>query len=324
MATSISLSDVFAARDRIRGIASRTPLRRSISLSLEQKRNVYCKIESMQATGAFKLRGAANAVLALDAPRRKRGVVAASSGNHGRAIAYVAQQLGIDATVYLSTMVPESKINSIRCLGAKVVVGGNDQNAAITRARALAEQQNSTYICSFDDRNVIAGQATIGLEIIEDCPHLDAVIVQVSGGGLAAGVSMVVKTVSPRTRTIGVTMAAGASMYHSLQAGHPVEVQEESTLADGLQGGVLLDNQYTFAMCQKYLDDLMLISEEQIAEAMRYAFRNDHLVMEGAAACGLALLRDPRSTELGTTVATICTGDNIGADSFLDIVDGGL
>jgi threonine dehydratase len=316
----ITLTDVYEAKDRIREIATRTPLKPSLSLEALTGRTVYLKMETMQPTGAFKIRGAANAILALNPELRANGVVAASSGNHGRAVAYVARRLRIAATVFLSELVPPAKIAAVECLGAKVIVGGKDQDAAIAAAHAVAMSENKAYICPFDDPFVIAGQATIGLEVLEDCPDLDTMIVQVSGGGLAAGIGMVLKTLKPGTRVIGVTMEAGAAMYHSLEAGRPVEVEEVPTLADALQGGVLLDNRYTFDMCRQYLDKIMLISEEQIAAGMRHAFQHEHLVLEGAGACGISLLLGDEARDFGQRSVAICSGDNIDCDSFLDIV----
>lgn len=317
---AITVNDALAARERIRGIATRTPLRFSIPLEYQTGRNVGLKVETMQATGAFKLRGAANAILSLAPEQRDKGVVAASSGNHGRAVAFVAKKLGIPSTICLSRLVPAAKVAAIECLGAKVIVGGKDQDAAIAAAHDIATTHGLAYICPFDDPDVIAGQATIGLEIMEDCPDVDTVIVQVSGGGLAAGVAMVLKTMKPETQVVGVTMEAGAAMYHSLKAGKPVYVEEVPTLADALQGGVLLDNVYTFGMCRRFLDEIMLISEQQIAAAMRYAFRSERLILEGAGACGIALILDRRIREFGQRIVTICTGDNIDPDVFLDIV----
>lgn len=316
----VTLEDVYLARERILRFATRTPLKISLSLKGLIGRPVYLKMETLQATGAFKIRGAANAILALDPDRRANGVVAASSGNHGRAVAYVASQLGIPATICLSELVPLAKVCTVEQLGANVVVGGKDQDAAIARGHDIAASENMTYICPFDDPYVIAGQATIGLEILEDCPDADTVIVQVSGGGMAAGIGMVLKTGKADIQVIGVTMKSGAAMYRSLKAGRPVDIEEVSTLADALQGGILLENLYTFDMCRQYLDEIMLISEKQIADGICYAFRNERLVLEGAGACGIALLLDERVSSFGRHIVVICSGDNIDPDKFLDIV----
>ncbi len=320
---TLTLTDVFEAKKRMAGIATRTPLKNSIALTRDLGRPVALKMETMQATGAFKLRGAANAILSLDDEVRSRGIVTASSGNHGRAVAYVAGKLGVPAAICLSELVPESKIQAIKSLGAEVYVGGKDQDAAMEVAHDIEADEGKTYIPPFDHLGVITGQSTIGVEILEDNPDVDTLIVQVSGGGLAAGIAFAVKSLKPSVKIIGVTMERGAAMYYSQQAGKPVYVEELATVADALQGGIGLDNRYTFAMCQTYVDDFMLISEEQIKAAMTYAYRNEHLVLEGSGACGIALLLDDRLKGVGNNIVTICSGDNVDPDDFLDIVSKG-
>ena len=316
----LTLSDVFETQKRIASIATRTPLRRSVPLSSDLGRNVSLKMETMQATGAFKLRGAANAILSLPTDVRAKGVVTASSGNHGRAIAYVARELGIPAAICLSDLVPTSKIRNIESLGAEVHVGGKDQDMAMEVAYGIEAKHGMTFIGPFDEIDVIAGQATIGLEIVEDNPNIDTLVVQVSGGGLMAGVAFAVKSLKPDVRIIGVTMERGAAMYHSIKAGKPTNVEELTTVADALQGGICLDNRYSFDMCREYVDDFMLISEEQIKEAMTYAYRREHLVLEGSGACGIGLLLDERAKDFGDNIVTICSGDNVDPDEFMQIV----
>jgi len=316
----LTLSEVFKTRKRIADIATRTPLRRSITLTKDLGCPVSLKMETMQATGAFKLRGAVNAILSLTPEQRVKGVTTASSGNHGRAIAYVARELGIPAAICLSDLVPQSKIDNIKSLGASVHVGGKDQDVAMDVSHDIANKDGMTFIGPFDEIEVIAGQATIGLEIIEDNPDVDTIVVPVSGGGLMAGVAFAVKHLKPSVKIIGVTMERGAAMYHSIKAGKPTNVEELATVADALQGGILLDNRYSFKMCQDYVDDYMLISEEQIMNAMRYAYRNEHLVLEGSGAAGIGLLLDERLKGVGKNIVTICSGDNVDPDKFAEIV----
>jgi threonine dehydratase len=317
---TITVNDVLEAKKRIATIATRTPLKRSIALTKHLARPVALKMETMQATGAFKLRGATNAILSLAPQIRGRGVVTASSGNHGRAIAYVARELGIPAAICVSELVPESKISAMKSLDATVHVVGKDQDAAMIVAHNMAETQNMTFIGPFDEVDVIAGQATIGLEILEDNPEIDTLVIPVSGGGLAAGIAFVVKTQKPSVKIIGVTMEKGAAMYHSINAGKPTFVEELPTIADALQGGIGLNNRYSFAMCREYVDEFMLINDEQIMQAMTYAYRNEHLVLEGSGACGIGLLLDDRAKEFGGNVVTICSGDNIDPDLFSKVV----
>ena len=316
----LTLDDVIAARQRINSIATRTPLRPSISLTKDLGVPVALKMETMQATGAFKLRGACNAILSLEPTVRHRGVVTASSGNHGRAVAYVAGRLGIPVEICLSKLVPRSKVEAIRELGAQVNVVGDDQDEAMRRARDIARNREMTFIDPFDDLAVIAGQATIGLEILEDNPDVETIVVPLSGGGLMGGIAFAAKSIKPDVRLVGVTMERGAAMHHSLKAGRPIEVEELPTIADALQGGIGMSNRYSFQLCQTYVDDAMLINEEQIKKAMAYAYWKEHLVLEGAGACGIGLLLAQTAGELGANVVTICSGDNVDPGEFLDIV----
>jgi threonine dehydratase len=317
---NLTMAQVLASSKRIASIATRTPLKPSLSLSNDLGRPVSLKMETLQATGAFKLRGATNAILSLSDEARSRGVVTASSGNHGRAVAYVAKALGIPASICLSDLVPQSKVEAIRRLGADVHVGGKDQDAAMDVAHNIESTQGMSFISPFDNIDVIRGQATMGFEIIEDNPDVDTIVVPVSGGGLAAGVGFAVKTLKPDVKIIGVTMEHGASMYHSLAAGKPVNVEEVSTIADALQGGIGLDNVYSFDLCREFVDEVMLISDTQIMAAMTYAYRNEHLVLEGSGASGIGLLLDERASAFGDNIVTICSGDNIDPDTFMTVV----
>ncbi len=319
--SAIELADVEAARGRIQKLCVVTPARRSVGLSRLLGAPVWLKLESMQPTGAFKLRGAANAILSLPRPAARRGVIAQSSGNHGRAVAYVASQLGIPAVICLSRRTPAEKIEAVRVLDVEVVVEGDDQMEAMDVALALANERGLTVIPPFDDREVIAGQGTIGLELLEQCPALTTIFVPVSGGGLASGVAMALKSLRPELRVIGVSQEDGAAMYESLRAGHLVEVKEGPSWADALVGGLPPDNRWTFAMCREWLDDMRLVSEDEIAAAMVYALRQERLVLEGAGAVGLALLLANPELEWGEGVAVVCTGDNIDIERLLTSMD---
>lgn len=320
MPQPIRLDDIAKAGRRIAGIATRTPLKLSLNAERYGLASLHLKMETMQPTGAFKLRGAVNAILALDQGQRARGVVAASSGNHGRAIAYAAKRLGLPAAICLSELVTTAKVRAVEAMDAEVIVVGADQDAAIEHARDIEARRGMTYIDPFDDSNVIAGQGTIGLEMLEDAPDLDVIVIQVSGGGLAGGVASAAKAINPDIRIVGVSMERGAAMHESLAAGAPVHVEELKTLADGLQGGVGLDNRYTFNLCKTYLDDFLLLSEEDIANAMREAFFLERLVLEGAGACGLGALMRFRERFSGANAAIICSGDNIDPEEFKKIV----
>ncbi len=318
---AITPERVREARERIRGLVCCTPLKPSFTLSRRLGREVRLKLETMQATGAFKLRGAANAVLSLPEEARRRGVVTMSSGNHGRALAYVGGKTGVPVVVYLSEQVPAVKVDGIRSLGAEVVVAGPDQDEAGAAALARAERDGLTFVSAFDHPDVIAGQGTVALEILEQWPEVDTLVVPVSGGGLIGGIAVAARALRPEIRFVGVSQALGPAVHDSLKAGRIVPVEETPSLADALQGAMPPDNRYSFALCQRYLDEVVLVDEEAIARAMAYAFRRERLVVEGGAATTLAALLDPAvAHRLGANVAAVITGDNVDLGRLLEIV----
>jgi threonine dehydratase len=316
----ITLQDIFRARKTIAPLARKTPLLKSNPLSGQVGTNIFLKLETLQETGAFKVRGAANKIMHLSPEQRKRGVVTVSTGNHGRAVAQVAGQLGLQATVCISERVPENKVSALRQLGAKLIIHGQSQDEAGIRAAEIEAGRGATMIPPFDDPFIISGQGTIGLELLADLPEIDTVLVPLSGGGLIAGIALAMKTASRNIRVIGVSMARAAVMYHSLRAGRPVQMPEEPTLADSLQGGVGLDNQYTFGMVQRYVDDVILLNEEEIAQGMAYAFFKEQLVLEGAGAVGIAALLNNKVPNPGRNVAVVLSGKNVDMATFSEVV----
>ena len=317
--SGVTLHDVYQARQRIARIAIRTPLIRSPSLSEHIGASVHLKLESVQETGSFKIRGATNKLLSLTADERARGVITVSSGNHGRAVSYVARQLGVDAVVCVSERVPGNKVEAIEQLGAETVVHGESYDEAEAHAFRLQEERGLTWVHPFDDPSVIAGQGTIGLELLEDLPEIDTVVVPLSGGGLISGIALALKSANPAIRVIGVSMDRAPVMFHSLRAGAPIEMEEEETIADALAGGIGLDNRYTFRMVQEYVDETVLVSEEEIAEAMAYALENHHLVVEGGGAVGVAALLHRRVREMGCNVVVVLSGSNVSLPLLLEI-----
>ncbi len=311
---------VYRARRAIAGTACRTPLVEAPRLSGDA-RTVKLKLETVQPVGSFKLRGAANALAALSEVERGRGVVCASTGNHGRALAYAAAKRGVTATVCVSALVPQNKLDALSAAGADLRIVGSSQDDAQAEVDRLAET-GVVEIPPFDHENVIAGQGTIGLETIEDDPDIDTVVVPLSGGGLIAGIAMAMKAVSPGVRVIGVSPARGAAMQASLAAGKPVTVAEEPTLADSLGGGIGLSNRHTFAMVRDLVDEVVLLSEEEIAGAMRALFLREGWVAEGAGAVGVALVLDPSRAELGERVAIVVSGRNIDMALFQQVIAG--
>lgn len=317
--TDITLQDIYIAHRRIAGIAKTTPLVGSSLLSERTGSNVALKVEIIQETGSFKVRGAANKLLGLTPAEQERGVIAFSTGNHGMAVAYVAQQLGIDAVICVSERVPKDRVATLERLGANVHVHGAGQDEAETYAYDLAEERRLTMVNPFDDAAVIAGQGTIGLELLEQMPQIDTALVQLSGGGLISGIALALKSANPAIRVVGISMERSPVMYHSIQAGHPVEMEEQDTLAHSLCGGIGLDNKYTFRMVQQYVDDYLLLTEDEIAAAMAFAFERQRLVVEGAGAVGIGALLAGKAISLGENVAVIVSGGNVEADVLLEI-----
>jgi threonine dehydratase len=307
---AIYLRDVAVAGRRIAGRVASPPLRRSSVLSGRVGHPVFIKSETSQPTGSFKLRGATNAVLVLDAGRRARGLVTASTGNHGRALAHAAREAGSCAVVCMSALVPANKVEAVRALGAKVRIVGRSQDDAQEEVNRLVRREGLTEVPPFDHPDVIAGQGTLGLEIALAEPDLDLVLVPLSGGGLAAGVAIAVKALRPSARVVGVSMARGAAMQASLAAGRPMVVEECETLADSLGGGIGLTNRHTFAACRALLDGVVLLSEDEIAAGIRHAHRAEGETVEGAGAVGVAALLAGKVEVRGPTVA-ILSGGNI-------------
>ena len=316
----INLNEIEQAQGRLNGHVKRTPLIRSESLSERSGVPVFLKLENRQPTGSFKLRGATNAVLSLSESERKRGLVTASTGNHGRALAHTASTLGLTATICLSSLVPRNKVEAIRELGADVRVIGKSQDDAMEEVVRLARDEDMNAIPPFDDPRIIAGQGTIGLEIIEDLPELDTALIPLSGGGLAAGVAAAVKAKRPQVRVIGISMQRGAAMQASLEAGKPVNVEELDTLADSLGGGIGLDNRWTFTMCRALLDEVILLDEEEIAAGIRHAALQEGETIEGAAAVGIAALLAGKIKASGP-IAIIISGGNIDPEQHRAIME---
>ena len=310
-----TLTDVRAAARVIEGIAHRTPL---VPSALGD--DVLLKLESLQPIGAFKLRGALNAMAKLDDAQKARGVTCASTGNHGRAVAYAAKRQGIRATVCLSNLVPDVKVNGIEALGAEVRRCGATQDDAEREVRRLVAEEGLVDIPPFDHPDVIAGQGTIGLELMEDRPDLETLIVPMSGGGLIAGIALAVKSIKPSIRVIGVTMDRGAAMAESIAAGKLVDVEELPTLADSLGGGIP-GNRYTFNLCRELVDESILVTEQEIYRGMAALLLQEGLVAEGGAAVGYAAVLAGKVRPAGPT-AIVISGRNVDMKRLCDIAAG--
>ncbi|KAA9005955.1 hydroxyectoine utilization dehydratase EutB [Histidinibacterium aquaticum] len=315
----LSLADIYAARRAISPTATDTPLVPSPFLERLTGQEVLLKLENMQPIGAFKLRGALNAVASL--PEDTPGVTCCSTGNHGRGVAYAARARGVRAVICMSELVPQTKVDGIRALGAEVRIVGRSQDDAQIEADRLVAEEGLTEIPPFDDAAVIAGQGTIGLEILERRPDITTLLVPLSGGGLAGGIALAAKAIRPDIRIVGLSMDRGAAMYLSIRAGHPVEVEEVPSLADSLGGGIGAQNRLSFALCRDLLDETLLVTEEEIYRAMQALYWEDRIVAEGACVVGISALLAGKITLDGPT-ATVITGRNCDMDLFTRIVTG--
>ncbi|MFD2189461.1 hydroxyectoine utilization dehydratase EutB [Pistricoccus aurantiacus] len=316
----VTLASIYQARKRIAGQVSRTPLVLSQALSRRFDAEIFLKLEICQPTGAFKLRGAANMIAALIEQQGRdslrAGVTTASTGNHGRAVACAAARFGVPATICLSRLVPQNKIVAIEALGASVRRVGRSQDEAFQEVERLVSEQGMTLIPPFDDPLIASGQGTIGLELLEDQPDLDRVIVGLSGGGLLGGIGAALKGIKSDICLTGVSLVRGAAMWESLQAGRPVEVEEVESFADSLGGGIGLHNRCTFALVEEVMNDHHQVSERAIARAMVELLAEEKMLVEGAAAVGLAAIEEHALDIHGQKVVLILSGNGVDLETF--------
>ncbi len=314
----IGLADIEAARSRIAPHIVPLRITPSASLSRQFDKEILLAHEYLQTTGAFKLRGAMNSVLQLEPGTT--GVTAVSTGNHGRALAYSARQAGVPCIICMSELVPQNKLEAIRALGAETRIVGKSQDEAEIEAKRLVSEEGYTMIPPFEHPHVIAGQGTLGLEMLEQVPDLDTVLVQLSGGGLVSGIALAIKLQNPDVRIVAISMERGCAMYASQQAGRPVEVEELPTLADSLGGGIGLDNRLTFSIVHDYVDELVLLSEEEIADGIRHAYFDEQVILEGGGAVGIGALLAGKVTP-GNKTIVLLSGKNIDMELHRKIVN---
>ena len=314
----ITLQKIQEAHKRIAPFINYTPLIHSKHLS--NNSTVKLKLESLQITGSFKLRGAINKLLSLNKEQKQKGVIAVSTGNHGKGVAYAANILGIKSTIFMSSMVPLFRKKAIEALGAKVKIVGSNSDEADQYARELAKKENITLIHPFDDEEIIVGQGTVGLEMLETFPAVDTVVVPTSGGGLSGGIALAIKLQKPEVKIIAASMKRGPSMYESLKLGNPVDVEEIETLADCLGGSIGINNKYTFKIAKETIDDFVLVDEDKIAEGIKLNFVEHKLVTEGAAATAVMVVKDNMTQHLGKNIICLICGGNIDAELFTKII----
>ncbi len=319
----VTIKDIYEARRRIQPYVYQTPCAYSERLSTMTECSVHLKLENLQMTASYKERGAMNRMLNLSEEERKNGVIAASAGNHAQGVAYAAKRLGIPATIVMPETTPLSKIRGTQEHGATIILHGSVYDDAYQKALEVQAKERCTFIHAFDDPYVIMGQGTVALELIEQVPEVDVVICPIGGGGLIAGMSVVLKTINPAIRIIGVESALVPSMQKSLEAGHVVKVPSANTIADGI--AVAKVGQAPFEIIQQYVDEIVSVDEEEIASAIMMLLEYEKTLVEGSGATGFAALYSKKIANIdGKKVAIILTGGNIDITVLSKILDRGL
>ena len=318
----ITFVDIEEARERIKDQIYLSPFPHSETISRMTGNKVFFKLENLQLTGSFKERGALNRLLTLAAEEAQRGVIAASAGNHGMAVAYHSRRLNIASTIVMPVSAPLIKVTRVRQYGATSVLSGHDYDGALAEALRLSEERKLTFISAFNDPWIVAGQGTIGLELYEQNPDLDAVVVPVGGGGLIAGVALALKTLIPKIRIIGVQAEAVPSMKAALENGAPAQIPPATTIADGI--AVRAVGATPFELVKSYVDEIVTVSEREIANAVLLLLEIEKTVAEGAAAVPLAALINRKIPLANKNVGLIVSGGNIDMNLISRIIETGL
>jgi threonine dehydratase len=321
-APAVTLSEIQAAMARIRDAIYLSPCARSEYFSDHTRNSIYLKLDNLQRTGAFKERGALNKLLTLTPDERARGVIAASAGNHAQGLAYHAGRHGIRAQICMPLTTPLIKVSATKGYGAEVVLHGANYDEACEEAVRRSEQFGMTFVHPFDDEVVIAGQGTMGLEILQQVPDIEAVVAPIGGGGLIAGVACAVKETNPRVRVIGVQPARLPSMKVAIAEGHPVTLSPAATIADGI--AVRRAGEKTLPLVQKYVDDIVTVDEEEIANAILLLLEREKTLAEGAGAAAIAALINHKTPLSGKKVAVLVCGGNIDVSLLSRIMERGL
>jgi threonine dehydratase len=319
----LSLADVEAARERLADVARHTPLEHSHTFSERTGAEVYLKLENMQRTGSFKIRGSSNRIQGLSESEKKVGVVTASAGNHAQGVALAATRAGVSSTVVMPEFAPISKVTATRDYGAEVVLHGEDYDAAAEEAHRIERAEGRTYVHAFDDEAVMAGQGTIGLEIVEDCPEVETVVVPIGGGGLVSGIATAVKGLKPDVRVVGVQAAGASSVAPSLEKGERIELDHVDTIADGIATRSV--GERTFEVIRERVDEVVTVPDEEIASALVELLERSKTVVEGAGAVALAAVLEGRfEYGEGEVIVPALCGGNIDLNVLTTVVMRGL
>src|SRR5215211_978564 len=317
---TVSLADIQAARTVLRGVISATPILADERLTEEFGARVFLKAENTQRGGSFKIRGAYNTISRLAPDERARGVIAHSAGNHAQGVALAARLIGIPATIVMPERAPLTKVAATRRHGAEVVLHGATFDDAGAYARELQQQCGLTYVHAFNDERVIAGQGTIGLEIVEALPDMTLLVVPIGGGGLISGIATAVKALMPDVRIVGVQAAGCAPVPASLAAGEPITAAAARTIADGI--AVKRPGDLTLPIIRELVDEVVTVDDDEIARAIAHAAQNVRQVVEGAGAAGIAALVSGKvALQPGATVATVLAGGNIDGNLLARVIE---
>lgn len=319
---SVTLQDVQQAQEKMKDLIHITPLDYSSTFSELSHNDVFLKLENLQKTGSFKVRGSCNKLFSLSNEELERGVIAASAGNHAQGVAYAAKKLGIRCTIVMPKGAPLSKIEATKRYGAEVVLKGNNFDEALQFAFQLQQKTKMTFVHPFDDEAIIAGQGTIGLELMEQLKNVEAVICPVGGGGLIAGISLVVKTINPNVLVYGVQALACPSMKESMEKSIPIEVEALPTMADGI--AVRKPGIQNFELIQKYVDEVVCVDEMEISRTMLMLLERNKLLVEGSGASGLAALLYQKISLKDKKVAVILSGGNVDVNFISRIIEHGM
>ena len=319
---SIELADVLAARERLRDAIYYSPCPHSLMLSELTGQQVYLKLENLQMTGSFKERGALNRIATLTSEQARRGVIAASAGNHAQGVAYHATKRGIRAVIVMPLTTPLVKVTATRDFGAEVVLHGANYDEAFAEAKRQCADQQLTFIHPFDDPAVMAGQGTIGLELLEQVLRLEAVVVPIGGGGLIGGIACAIKESRPEIRIVGVQTSRLPSMAAAVEAHHPVTVEPATTIADGI--AVRRAGDLTLPLVERYVDEIVMVDEDEIASAILMLLEREKTLAEGAGAAALAALLQHRTSLQGAHTAVLVCGGNIDVTLLSRIIERGL
>ena len=306
---AVTAADVERAARHLRDHLQPTPLQHSPAFSAQAGARVYLKLELFQPVRSFKLRGALNKLMRLAPERRAAGVITASAGNHGMGVAYAAMEFGVPATVYMPVNANRLKVEAVKRLGARVEASGGNYNEAYVAAMAEQQRTGATFVHAYDDPDVVAGQGTIGLELLADLEELDTVVVPIGGGGLIAGIALYLKARRPSIRVVGVEPAGADAMQRSLEAGHIVTLDRVSTIADGLAASA--PGQLTLDLARRYVDEVVIVSEDEMVEAIRLLVEWEHLLAEPAGAAATAALLHHLKPARHERVVVLVTGANV-------------